>query len=118
MADGVSAEKKSVDTPDQVREMPHGKIDVVTMGPATFMRAVYQPGWRWSESAKPIMKTDSCEAMHHLIVQSGSLHVSMNDGTTLDIGPGDAAVIAPGHDAWVTGDEPVVIYDFGLASHS
>lgn len=118
MTTAAAFQKKSVDVPDQVREMPNGKIDMVTMGPATFMRATYQPGWRWTESAGPIVGTDSCELTHHLVIQSGSLHVEMNDGDALELGPGDAAVIPPGHDAWVTSSEPVVIYDFSIEEHA
>ena len=44
---------------------------------------------------------------------SGRMHVVMNDGTEADVGPGDVASIAPGHDAWVVGDEPCVAVDFG-----
>ena len=44
---------------------------------------------------------------------SGRMHIVMNDGTEMDIGPGDIARIEPGHDAWVVGDEPVVAIDFG-----
>ncbi len=30
----------------------------------------------------------------------------------VEIGPGDAYVIEPGHDAWVVGSEAVVSYEF------
>jgi len=30
----------------------------------------------------------------------------------MDVGPGNSYVIAPGHDAWVVGDEPFVAYEF------
>jgi hypothetical protein len=36
----------------------------------------------------------------------------MDDGTEGEAGPNDAFYIAPGHDAWVVGDEPFVFYDF------
>ena len=36
----------------------------------------------------------------------------MEDGTEFDIGPGDVAIIQPGYDAWVLGDEPRVVLDF------
>jgi hypothetical protein len=32
----------------------------------------------------------------------------MEDGSEMEIGPGDAYVTPPGHDAWVVGDEPAV----------
>lgn len=35
----------------------------------------------------------------------------MNDGTEVELVPGDFAVIEPGHDAWVVGDEPNVLLE-------
>ena len=105
--------KKAIDTPDEVREFDKGRIDLVTIGDTTFFRAVFEPGWKWSESVKPIAGTESCEMPHASFVASGSLHIVMDDGTELDVGPGDLMVIAPGHDAWVTSEEPCVMYDFG-----
>jgi len=35
-----------------------------------------------------------------------------NDGDEADVGPGNAYRIAPGHDAWVVGNEPFVAYEF------
>ena len=37
----------------------------------------------------------------------------MADGTWGEIGPGDVASIAPGHDAWVVRDEACIAVDFG-----
>ena len=37
----------------------------------------------------------------------------MDDGTEVEICPGDVARIEPGHDAGVVGDEPCVAVDFG-----
>ena len=67
-----------------------------------FDRAVFEPGWKWSEHVKPIAGTESCEFPHRFIVTEGSLHIRMDDGTELDVGPGEAAVVPPGHDAWVS----------------
>ena len=35
----------------------------------------------------------------------------MDDRTEMDLGPGDAYVIEPGHDGWVVGEEPYVAID-------
>jgi hypothetical protein len=51
-----------------------------------------------------------------LYVLSGRMKIVMEDGTEGEIGPGDAAHIAPGHDAWTVGDEACVAVDFGGAS--
>ena len=36
----------------------------------------------------------------------------MDDGTEMDLKPGDISNLPSGHDAWVVGDEPVVVVDF------
>ena len=76
------------------------------------MRAIFEPGWKWSESVKPIAGTDSCQVAHMGYQISGRMKVRMDDGSEQEFGPGDAGVIPPGHDAWVVGDEPVVFIDF------
>jgi hypothetical protein len=38
--------------------------------------------------------------------------VQHNDGSSVDLTPGDAYVIEPGHDAWVTGEAPFVALEF------
>jgi hypothetical protein len=35
----------------------------------------------------------------------------MRDGTECDLKAGDMAIVPPGHDAWVVGDEPYVTLD-------
>jgi hypothetical protein len=109
--------KKKLDNPDEKREFPNGKVELVTIGDVTFGRGTFYPGWKWSKSVKPIAKTDSCLAPHTQYHISGVLHVKMDDGTELEYGPGDVGVIPPGHDAWVVGNEPVVVIDFTGFTH-
>ena len=104
-------EKKNCSRPDETREFPQGRVEVVAVGGVTFGRATLQPGWKWSNSLKSIAKTDSCQAPHLQYQVSGRLAVRMDDGTQIEFGPGDVAFIPPGHDAWVVGDEPVVVID-------
>ncbi|HEY3021791.1 MAG TPA: cupin domain-containing protein [Solirubrobacteraceae bacterium] len=116
MADiGVKGlEVKSVESPDETRPFADkGQAAVVNVSGHPVLRGTFEPGWRWSEHVKPIAGTDSCEAPHLLYCLAGRMHVRMNDGAEADIGPGDVASIAPGHDAWVVGDEPCVAVDFG-----
>jgi hypothetical protein len=111
--------RKSLDSPDEKREFDKGKLELVTLAGVTFGRATLQPGWRWSTSVKPIVKTDSCEAPHTQYVISGRLMVKMDDGKQEELGPGDASVIPPGHDAWVVGSEPVVLIDLtGMSNYA
>jgi hypothetical protein len=100
------------DSPDETRTPDKTKVDVVHAANATAARLTLEPGWRWSECIKPVVGTDSCQVRHVGFVQSGRMHVTHEDGTEADVGPGTAYVTEPGHDAWVVGDEPVVAYEF------
>jgi hypothetical protein len=64
---------------------------------------------------KPIVGTDQCEVLHVGVVLTGRLGIS-HGAETLELGPGDAYLIEPGHDAWVVGDEPFVGYEFETRS--
>ena len=103
---------KSLNSPEEVRSFEKGKIDLIKIGGATVGRAVFEPGWKWSKHVKPIAKTEWCEAPHFQYHISGILHVVMNDGTEKDLKAGDVSLLPSGHDAWVVGDEPVVVVDF------
>jgi hypothetical protein len=103
---------KSFDAPDESRTPDKTKMDVVDLGSAKAARLTAQPGWKWSECIKPVVGGDSCQARHVGTVASGRLHVTHNDGSDVEVGPGDAYVIEPGHDAWVLGNEPFVAYEF------
>ncbi len=98
--------------PDDVRTIPHGRIEVVELDDRVIGRMTYEPGWRWSVDVKPIAGTDGCQFHHFGVTLSGQLRAQMRDGTELEIGPGDVFEIPPGHDAWVVGDEPWVSVDF------
>ena len=103
---------KSFNTPDEVRTFAKGKVEVVHLGEATIGRATFEPGWRWSTCVKPLAKTNSCEAAHFQYQISGTMKIRMDDGTEVECKAGDVAIVPPGHDAWVVGDEPVVAVDF------
>ena len=111
-----SIQKKSLDSPDETRTFENGKAQITTLGDFNASRFVFEPGWRWSENVKPIAGTDTCQVLHTGYQVSGRLHVVLEDGTEEEIGPGEAYVIPPGHDAWVVGDEPVVTVDMSSAT--
>jgi hypothetical protein len=108
----AKAESKGFGKPDEVREFPKGRVELIQIGGAAVGRAVFQPGWRWSTSVKPIAKTESCQAPHFGYLVSGVLGTRMDDGTEFEARAGEVALIPPGHDGWVVGDEPVVLIDF------
>jgi hypothetical protein len=110
-------DSKNFDTPDEKRTFENGGINVITLGTKTVGRATFEPGWRWSENVKPIVGTDSCQVSHLGYVTSGRMHIAMDDGTEGEVGPGDLFDIAPGHDAWIVGNEPCVVLDFEGASN-
>ena len=50
---------------------------------------------------------------------SGTMGVQTNDGTTGEVKAGSVYHIAPGHDGWVIGNEPVVVVEFqGAANYA
>ena len=107
----ASMQKKNLSRPDETRKFPKGQVELVTLGGVTFGRGTFQPGWKWSTSVKPLAKTKSCEAPHLQYHVSGRLLVRMDDGSEAEFGPGDVSLLPPGHDAWVVGNEPVVVID-------
>ena len=111
------AEQKNFSTPDETRSFEHGKVDLLQIGESEIGMLTLQPGWRWSDHVRPIAGTDLCEAPHFQFHVSGRLHVVMADGAEFDAGPGDVTALPQGHDAWVVGDEPVVVVDWWGASN-
>ena len=105
-------EVRAFDAPDEIRTPAKTQVDVVNMGGTTAARLTLEPGWKWSECIKPIAGTETCQVRHVGVVQSGTIHVTHEDGTEGEIGAGEAYVIEPGHDAWVVGDEPFVGFEF------
>jgi hypothetical protein len=106
------AEVKSFVKAEEVREFPKGKLELIKVGGASIGRATFEPGWKWSTSVQPLVKTKSCEAPHFQYHISGVLKVKMDDGTILECKAGDISYLPTGHDAWVEGNEPVVVVDF------
>jgi len=112
-------EHRRFDDADDVREFPNGRAEILKVGDAEIGRLVLEPGWRWSNDVKPIAGTDSCEAPHFQYHVAGRLAIRMDDGTEFIAGPGDVTSLPSGHDAWVVGDEPVVVVDwFGASNYA
>jgi quercetin dioxygenase-like cupin family protein len=104
----MTMERKNFERPDDRTTFDHGFVDLVHTSQSTVGKAVLEPGWRWSDHVKPIVKTEWCEENHVGFIVSGRLHIRMSNGDELELGPGDVGIIPPGHDGWVVGNEPVV----------
>ncbi len=103
---------RSFESPDETKTFDHGRVRMVKVGASTISRFTFEPGWRWSESIKPMAKTDWCQVHHVGYILSGRLHVMTDDGAESEFGAGEAYEIQPGHDGWVVGDEAVQSVEF------
>jgi hypothetical protein len=108
----AQVEWKDFTKADEIRTFGHGKVELLHIGGGSVGRLVLEPGWRWSVDVKPIAGTEWCEAPHFQYVVSGTIHVLMKDGRTFDLGPGSVSHLPAGHDAWVVGNEPVIVVDW------
>jgi hypothetical protein len=112
-------ERKSLNAPDEVRTFQKGKVELVTVDGVSIGRATFEPGWKWSTCVGPIAKTSSCQAAHFGYQLSGVLVTRMDDGTETKTKPGDVVFIPPGHDAWVEGNQNVLIIDWhGMTNYA
>ncbi|WP_067714545.1 cupin domain-containing protein [Nocardia yamanashiensis] len=113
----MGTEHRDFATPDEVRAFDRGRAEILKVGDSDIGRLVLHPGWRWSQDVKPIAGTEWCEAPHFQYHVAGTLHILMADGTEFDATPGQVTALPSGHDAWVVGDEDVVVVDWWGASH-
>ena len=111
----ANLEKKSFDNPDEVKAPEKTNAAVVNFGTVAASRVILQPGWKWSECIKPMVGTDSCQAGHVGMILQGTLTVFHDNGEEITVSAGDAYSFAPGHDAWVVGNEEVIGYEFNNA---
>lgn len=119
MASVITSQKKSFSAPDEAQTLPGGaRLEFVNFGDMSVVRMTCQPGWRWSDHMKALAGTESCQGTHFTYVISGHFRTIGDDGRVDDLGPGDIAITAPGHDAMVVGDEPCVILDIQDASRN
>ena len=108
--------KKSFDDPDEVKAPEKTHAATVNFGTVAATKIVAQPGWKWSECIKPHVGTESCQAGHIGVLMQGSIHVVSDDGSEITVNAGEAYRFAPGHDAWVVGEEPAIGVEFATDS--
>ena len=109
---------KRFESPDEVREMPYGRFEIVKLGGMTVGRAIYQPGWKWSVHVGPTVGTERCTMEHVGLVLSGTATAAFEDGTIVELRKGSLFHIpATPQDSWVVGNEPYVSLHFLGADH-
>jgi hypothetical protein len=108
----AGVQKLDFDSPEERRAPEKTRVDIVRVGNTTVGRFAFDPGWKWSECIKPVAGTDSCQARHVGVVQTGRLRVWHEDGSEAEFGAGEVYVIEPGHDASVVGDEDFLAFEF------
>ena len=72
---------KSLETPDEVRPTPFGRVDIYNLDDLVIGRMVFQPGWHWAEHVQPIAGTALCQYHHVGVCVSGRLMNRLEDGT-------------------------------------
>lgn len=110
---------KGAERVQETRTFEKGKLELYEVEGRTLGRATFEPGWKWSTCVKPLAGTRTCESAHLGYQLSGTMKIAMDDGSEGEIRAGDFFSIPPGHDAWVVGDEKVVVVDFqGMADYA
>lgn len=108
----ASLETRNFDSPDETRRPDKTTVEIVKLEGTTVGRYTFEPGWRWSECIKPVAQTETCQVDHVGYALEGRLHVRHDDGTEVEVGPGDVYHIHPGHDAWVEGGQRFLAVEF------
>lgn len=103
---------------EEVRTPEKTRVETLNVGSTKVARLTAQPGWVWKECIAPVAGTDSCQAHHLGVVQSGTLFVQHDDGSEETITTGDVYECKPGHQAQVVGEEPCVMIEFDSSTAS
>ena len=108
----AGAQKKNLDSPDERLEFEGVAANVVQVADAAISRNVFQPGAHCALGGRRLVGNhraeESCQAHHSGVVLEGRLHIEMDDGSVLDVGPNEVYDIPPGHDGWTTSEQPLL----------
>jgi hypothetical protein len=94
------------------RDIGHVRLEVGRAGAGRVKRMIYPAGFRWSVDMKPAVGTDRCMHAHAGFLASGEIHIEYGDGCVVKYKAPQIVEIAPGHDGWVVGGQPVVLIEF------
>ena len=109
---------KRFDNPDEVMVFEKGRFEIIRLGKMTIGRAIYEPGWKWSEHVGPKVNKPLCEVEHVGLVVSGTATAAIEGGGVIELRAGSVFYIpAVPHDSWVVGGEPYVSLHFFGADH-
>jgi hypothetical protein len=99
--------------PDEVRTFEKGRFELVRIGGVAVGRAIYQPGWKWSQHVAPLVGTELCPLEHVGLVLAGTATAAFKDGRVIELRAGSLFHIpAEPHDSWVVGDQEYVSLHF------
>jgi hypothetical protein len=107
----LTAGVKRFNRPEQLLVFDSGRLEVITVGGKAIGKGSYTPGWRWSRCAAPAAAARWAPAETVGVVLSGQARVQLQEGTEVDLNPGDFfhTVMASGYDEWVVGQRPCEI---------
>jgi hypothetical protein len=94
------------------RSIGHVQLEVGRAGGARVKRMIYPPGFHWKRDMQPVTGTELCMHAHVGFLAHGEIHIEYADGCVVEHRAPQVVAIAPGHDGWVVGDEPVVLIEF------
>ena len=104
---------KRFESPDETRQFPKGRFEIVRLAGMTIGRATYEPGWKWSEDVGRELGQTRCGVGHVGIVLSGTAVAAFDDGQVIELAAGGLFWIpALPHDSWVVGSQPYVSIHF------
>ncbi|HJP66603.1 MAG TPA: cupin [Actinomycetota bacterium] len=111
----MAIQARQFDQPDEVVDLGgKGRSEVLNVNDLLVVRSILEPGWSWVEHVKPMNEgLESCPLHHRETVLSGMIRYDMDDGGSVEAGPGTYLDIEPGHLAAVVGGEPCVVIDWG-----
>jgi len=109
---------KRFESPDETRILEKGRFELVRLGGMTIGRAIYEPGWKWSQHVGPGVGATRCSVEHVGLVLAGTATAAFDDGNVVELSAGQLFYIPPvPHDSWVIGDIPYVSLHFAGADH-
>lgn len=106
---------KRFDAPDEILELPGGaRVELVHIGGFTLARGSAPSRWHWAEDVGPEAGTALCPHRHLGMILSGRETIRFPDGHEVVLEPGDVYLVEPGHDSWISSEEPCVSLDLVL----